>query len=182
MTRRIKEVLIAVVVGALLTLGSIAVFGALSGSNRTPTLTFASCEPHNVKGSQVQVRLTDGGGMMGGGTMMLSLSADRQTVPAGEVTFIATNYGQLNHELLILPAPADGPGTRPVDTSGKIDEASSLGEASRSCGSGAGNGISPGTRSWITVDLQPGTYELLCDQPWHYADGMFNTIGVIGVP
>lgn len=77
--------------------------------------------------------------------MMLSLNADRTSVPAGEVTFVATNYGQLNHELLILLVPADGPGTRPVDSGGKIDESSSLGEASHSCGSGAGNGVSPGT-------------------------------------
>jgi hypothetical protein len=72
----------------------------------------------------------------------------------------------------------DGPGTRPVGTDGKIQESSSLGEASRSCASGVGDGIAPGTRSWITVNLSPGTYEVLCDQPWHYANGMFTTITV----
>ena len=178
MTRRTKEVAVAVAVAVVLTLGSIGIFAAFVGSTKAPVLKLASCEPHGVTGSEVQVDLTDRGGMMGGGAMMLSLTADKSSVPAGKVTFVATNYGQLNHELLILPMPADGPGTRRIDASGKIDESSSFGEASHSCGSGAGDGISPGARSWVSIDLKPGNYELLCDQPWHYADGMFSTIEV----
>ena len=178
MTRRTREVAVAGAVAVLLTLGSISIVAVFFGSNRAPVLTLASCQPRGVNGSEIQVNLTDRGGMMGGRSMMLSLSADKTSVPAGKVTLVATNYGQLNHELLILPVPADGPGTRPIESNGKIDESSSLGEASHSCGSGAGNGISPGARSWVTVELTPGTYELLCDQPWHYADGMFGTIEV----
>ena len=49
---------------------------------------------------------------------------------------MVTNDGALNHEFLVLPMPADGIGTRPVGGNGKIDEASSLGEASTSCGEG----------------------------------------------
>jgi uncharacterized cupredoxin-like copper-binding protein len=25
----------------------------------------------------------------------------------------------------------------------------------------------------VTLTLRPGNYELLCDVPWHYADGMY---------
>lgn len=88
------------------------------------------------------------------------------------MTFVVTNYGALNHEFLVLPMPADGIGTRPVGNDGKIDESQSLGEASLSCEEGSGNGISTGSRSWVTLTLRPGNYELLCDVPWHYADGM----------
>jgi uncharacterized cupredoxin-like copper-binding protein len=117
--------------------------------------------------------------MMGGGSgMMVLLYASPTSIPSGKVTFVATNTGGLNHELLVLPAPADGPGTRAVGTDGKIDESSGLGEASKSCGSGTGDGITPGARSWVTLDLKPGTYELLCDIPWHYANGMFEQITV----
>lgn len=104
---------------------------------------------------------------------MLSLGANPSSVAAGDVTFVATNYGRLSHELLILPMPANGPGTRPLNANGKIDESSSLGEASNSCSVGAGSGITSGTRSWVTLDLRPGQYELLCDVPWHYANGMY---------
>ncbi|MFI4971056.1 MAG: sulfocyanin-like copper-binding protein [Hyphomicrobiales bacterium] len=138
-------------------------------------MRLANCGPQHPKGAVVGVTLADGGGgMMGAGNaMMVSVDASPHTVPAGTVTFVATNVGTINHELLVLPAPADGIGTRTVGTDGKIDEATSLGEASTSCGRGIGQGISPGATSWVTLRLAPGNYELLCDEPWHYANGMF---------
>jgi uncharacterized cupredoxin-like copper-binding protein len=168
---------IVAVLSMLSTIGLAAVFHSSDGSQ---VLSVASCGPTNSQGSVVQVQLSDrGGGMMGGGSgMMVLLYASPTSIPSGKVTFVATNTGGLNHELLVLPAPADGPGTRAVGTDGKIDESSGLGEASKSCGSGTGDGITPGARSWVTLDLKPGTYELLCDIPWHYANGMFEQITV----
>jgi uncharacterized cupredoxin-like copper-binding protein len=171
------------VVGAIgvIVLGTFLIVGAgrvrLGGGQ---SLTVSSCEPKTATGSVVNVTLSDrGGGMMGAGSaMMVSLVAAPDSVPSGQVTFVATNTGALNHELLILPLPSDGAGTRPVGSDGKINEQSSVGEASTSCGRGPGDGISPGTRSWVTVNLAPGRYELLCDEPWHYANGMFTELTV----
>jgi uncharacterized cupredoxin-like copper-binding protein len=171
------------VVGAIgvIVLGTFLIVGAgrvrLGGGQ---SLTVSSCEPKTATGSVVNVTLSDrGDGMMGGGSaMMVSLVAAPDSVPSGQVTFVATNTGALNHELLILPLPSDGAGTRPVGSDGKINEQSSVGEASTSCGRGPGDGISPGTRSWVTVNLAPGRYELLCDEPWHYANGMFTELTV----
>ena len=162
-------------IGVLL-VGTVLVIGA--GRARFgdgQSLAVANCEPKAASGTVVNVTLSDGGGaMMGGGSaMMVSLTASPASASSGPVTFIATNTGALNHELLILPAPTDGVGTRPVGTDGKINEQPSLGEASTSCGRGPGNGIAPGARSWVTINLALGRYELLCDQPWHYANGMF---------
>ena len=138
-------------------------------------LRVASCTPANLPGAIVNVTLSDrGGAMMGAGNgMMVALVASPATVSSRTVTFVATNVGALDHEFLVLPAPRDGIGTRPVGANGKIDESTSLGEASTSCGPGAGPGISPGASSWVTLHLTPGNYELLCDVPWHYANGMF---------
>jgi uncharacterized cupredoxin-like copper-binding protein len=165
----------------LLTLATLTfVVVAQSDFGSGQRLALANCGPTGVPGTVVHVTLSDrGGAMMGGANpMMVSLYASPNTVSAGTVTFIATNVGALNHELLVLPAPADGVGTRAVGSDGKIDESSSLGEASTSCGSGAGQGISPGATSWVTLHLTPGNYELLCDVPWHYANGMFTKLRV----
>jgi uncharacterized cupredoxin-like copper-binding protein len=172
-----------VVVGAVgaLVLGSAVLVGATSGRvGGGQSLTLAGCQPQVTSGAVVQVELSDRGGtMMGGGApMMVSLTASPDIVVSGPVTFVATNTGAMNHELLILPMPADGPGTRAVGNDGKIDERSSLGEASTSCGRGPGDGITPGSRSWMSVTLAPGKYELLCDEPWHYAGGMFTSFTV----
>jgi uncharacterized cupredoxin-like copper-binding protein len=151
---------------------------------RGQTLSLSNCEPRTTSGSVENVTLSDrGGAMMGGGSaMMVSLVGAPGNVGRGPVTFVATNTGTMNHELLIHPLPSDGSGTRPVGTDGRINEQSSLGKASTSCGRGPGDGISPGTRSWMTVNLAPGKYELLCDEPWHYANGMFTEFTVSSLP
>lgn len=165
----------------LLTFASLTfVVVAQSNFGSGQRLALANCGPTNVHGTVVYVTLSDRGGSMMGGSnpMMVSLYASPNTILAGNVTFVATNVGALNHELLVLPAPVDGVGTRAVGGDGKIDETSSLGEASTSCGDGKGQGISPGTTSWVTLHLTPGNYELLCDMPWHYANGMFTALHV----
>ena len=65
-----------------------------------------------------------------------------------------------------------------MGTNGKIDETLHLGEASRSCGADVGDGIAPGSTGWTMVTLKAGRYELVCDQPWHYAAGMFDVLTV----
>jgi uncharacterized cupredoxin-like copper-binding protein len=171
---RSREIWLVSFTVAALTLASIVVFVVATGAGPGRSLTAKNCLPIHPAATQVQVTLSDGGAMMGGSSM----NANASSVPAGAVTFVASNFGRLNHELLIFPMAPDGPGTRPVGTDGKIQETSSLGEASRSCAGGVGDGIAPETRSWVTVNLAPGTYELLCDLPWHYANGMFTTITV----
>lgn len=179
MTRRGATILAVIGAVGALTLGSLVVAGNVQGPFGTrQQLTLANCAPQHPQGTVVHVELTDRGGAMmgGGGPMMVAVVASPDVVSNGMVTFVATNTGALDHELVVLSAPVDGVGTRSVNSNGKIDESSSLGEASRSCGRGVGSGISPGTTSWVTLRLTPGNYELLCDVPWHYANGMFTSL------
>ena len=177
MTKRARGLLAIAVAASILTLASISALIAIRGIGPWRSLSIANCQPIHPSSTQVKVSLNDNGGMMGS-LMMVELNANVTTVSSGTITFIATNYGHINHELLILPEPTGGAGTRTFGASGKINENSSFGEASKSCASGVGNGISPGTRSWTSVNLAPGTYELLCDVRWHYANGMFTTLTV----
>jgi len=181
MTNSRARLLVVLGVVGILTFGTITAVSFAQGRfSSGPTRTISSCGPNRPQGTIVHDTLSDrGGGMMGAGNlMMVGLGASPDSVPSGVVTFIATNVGALNHEFLILPAPRDGVGTRAVGTDGKIDESSSLAEASTSCGRGPGEGISPGTSSWVTLHLAPGQYELLCDIAWHYANGMFAPFSV----
>ncbi|MER5916370.1 sulfocyanin-like copper-binding protein [Streptomyces sp. NPDC001982] len=107
------------------------------------------------------------------------LSAAPSTVPAGVVSLRVLNVGSLTHEVVVLPLPAgQAAGERPTGSDGKVNEAGSLGEASRSCGAGAGNGITPGAMAWSTVTVQPSRYELVCNFPGHYAAGMYTELDV----
>ena len=118
-----------------------------------------------------------GNGMMGGGAM--GLSADHATVPHGTVSFLVTNDGSIDHELVVLPlAGSQTAGARSVGGGGKIDEAGSLGEASTTGGAGPGDGIAPGGSGWVTVTLAPGHYELVCNIANHYRAGMYTQLDV----
>jgi hypothetical protein len=74
---------------------------------------------------------------MGAGGM--GLSADDAAVPHGNVSLVVANDVSVDHEMVILPlASSQDIGTDPVACDARIDEAGSLGEASRTGGGGAG--------------------------------------------
>jgi uncharacterized cupredoxin-like copper-binding protein len=146
---------------------------APNGQCTAPALprTVVDVELANMGGSRMM-----GGGMMGG-TMRIGIS--RQDANAGTVSFRVANVGSLVHELVVLPlANGDQVGSRPVGNDGKVIEAGSLGEASNTCGAGAGDGIDPGALGWVTIDLPRGDYELVCNLPGHYASGMYTLLRV----
>ena len=138
--------------------------------------------PRDLPGSTVIVRLGDMGmTQMMGGTATLGAHMMLRAVPgavrAGQVSLVAENMGWRTHELVILPlAVGESAGQRVPGPDGKVSETGSLGEASTSCGAGAGDGIRAGTVSWTTLTLAPGRYELVCNLPNHYADGMYQEL------
>lgn len=173
---------VAVVASAAVAVGAMgggadAGHGFLSGSRRAAP---------KLPGTVVNVSLANmGGSMMGGqgNTMMgrgaMRLLADRTTVPHGTVSFLVTNFGSIDHEMVVLPlADSQAAGTRPIAGDARIDEAGSLGEASKTDGDGAGKGIVPGASGWMTITLAPGQYELVCNLAGHYTAGMFTQLTV----
>lgn len=175
-------ILVAAAATLVLTAMSLLGVALLGAPSRARTAATAPCSAPALPGTTVKVNETDmGGGMMGGPMMdgAMRLSADRTSAPHGKVSFAASNLGSVPHELLILPLPqGQTPGTRTMGPDGRIDEAGLLGEASASCAAGEGQGILPRAASWVTVDLQPGRYELLCNYPGHYAAGMYAELTV----
>ena len=158
-----------------------------------PVLARSSRPAPSLPGTVVSVELTDMGGLMtgqGGGItargngMMgqgggMRLSADRVSAPHGTVSFLVTNSGSINHEMVVLPMLSSrGVGARPIGSDARVDEAGSLGEASKTGGAGAGEGIVPGASGWVTVTLAPGQYELVCNIAGHYSAGMYTPLTV----
>lgn len=150
------------------------------------TRRVVSCGPKTTARNRIQVVLTNmGGPMMGGGMMgrvrggMMRVVSDRSTVPAGRVTFVATNAGSVSHELVVLSLRhGQIVGTRPLQSDGRVNEGASLGEASATCRANSGDGIAPGATGWTTLNLASGRYELVCNLPGHYAAGMYTQLTV----
>jgi uncharacterized cupredoxin-like copper-binding protein len=113
--------------------------------------------------------------------MMQRIFVVPSTVPAGSVSLRVHNSGALTHEVMVLPLnPNQYPGQRAIGTDNKIDETGSLGEASRSCGGDAGDGVLAGATAWTTINLPPGRYELLCNIAGHYGAGMYAELDAVG--
>ena len=190
----------AIVLGAASTAAIAAATGGPSGSAHLGGAdSEAGCRVPPLAGATVDVELSDMGAMMGGphggGPMMndsqwwqhmpmrgmMRLAVDRLNVRSGTVSLRAFNVGAWRHEVVVLPLRAGkDAGERPIGTDGKVSETGSLGEASRTCGPGEGHpmGIAPGKAGWITMNLKPGRYELICNLPGHYAAGMYAELDV----
>lgn len=138
-----------------------------------------------LAGTVVNVSLTDMHGPMMdpvSGKMnahAMGLAVDKPKVAHGTVSFLVTNAGRIDHEMVILPlADSQTVGKRRFGADAKIEETGSLGEASKTDGEGGGEGIVPKARGWVTVTLAPGRYELVCNLVGHYASGMYAEITV----
>ncbi len=187
-SRQRTWLVVSLVTAVVLLVGSVtaaAAWGGLGRSNAAAGRSGwgammggqAAVSVPQLAGTTVHVTAVDMGAMMGGGRMNLVL--DRTSVPAGTVSLVLSNAGWRTHELVVLPlAAGQQVGTRPVGADGTVDESGSLGEASRSDGAGAGDGIQSGAAGWTTIDLPAGRYELICNIPGHYAAGMYAELTV----
>jgi uncharacterized cupredoxin-like copper-binding protein len=100
------------------------------------------------------------------GVSAMHIALDRDSVPAGKVTFRAVNRSKdLVHELIVVRVdstqaklPYDAKKQRVVEK--RIHH---LGEISD---------LKPGHSGAMTLSLKPGSYLLICNQPGHYEAGM----------
>ena len=83
------------------------------------------------------------------------VKADTTSAKAGKVTFAVKNTGATTHGLAIVPAPAQAPG-------GMLDESGFLAK---------GKDLAGGQSDMVTADLKPGSYQLVCFMPGHFAAG-----------
>ncbi len=101
-----------------------------------------------------------------------SVSVDAGSAMAGEVNFTIANEGSIGHEFLVVKTdievgkiPLDGDHfPEPAEGLEVIDE---IGE------------FPQGTTESLTLMLEPGKYQLVCNLPGHYAAGMHTGFEVL---
>lgn len=187
LARRVAMAIMATI-ASLVLVGCASIYHSGSGMMGARSVyhssTLTCTPPANLPGRIINVTLGDMGmsQMMGGNAplgMRMRLLAVPATLSAGQVSVVVSNMGWRTHELVILPlVTGQLAGQRVPGPDGKVDETGSLGEASTSCGAGAGDGVAAGSVTWTTVTLAPGRYEFICNLQNHYADGMYQEVVV----
>jgi uncharacterized cupredoxin-like copper-binding protein len=101
----------------------------------------------------------------------MQIALDRDTVPAGKVTFRAVNESKDQiHELIVVRN--DARTALPYDDNkNEVIEKHihHLGEIAD---------LKPGAKGTMTLNLRPGPYMVICNQPGHYKAGMMAALTV----
>jgi uncharacterized cupredoxin-like copper-binding protein len=134
----------------------------------------ASCSANNGNNNSVgngSVPQTGGNGQSVNVKMTTyKFQVDKPNIPSGPVTFHVTNTAEeQEHEMVLLKT--DLPGNQlPTNDQGLVDEEKlqSKGEVE----------VGQGETKDLSVDLTPGHYVLLCNEPGHYKNNMFLDITV----
>ena len=100
------------------------------------------------------------------------IKADRQSVKSGQVVFeVSNNSKNLVHEMIVVSVPRldaalpyDRKENRVIESAIK-----DLGEASD---------LPPGQKKTLRLELKPGNYILMCNQPDHFMSGMRTSLVV----
>ncbi len=117
------------------------------------TVTATSAPAVNPNARTVNATLTDS-----------RIVLDQATVPSGKITFLVSNTGTMTHEVVVLKTDVAADKIAPdPDEPGKMSEDGSQGES---------GDLDPNTKTSFTLDLAPGNYVLICNQPAHYLLGM----------
>jgi uncharacterized cupredoxin-like copper-binding protein len=110
--------------------------------------------------------------LSGEGDGQMAITVDHATVPAGRVTFVVKNDAvSQSHEMLVIKLPAPD-AELPYDAGkervpeGKVKKLREVSD------------LKPGTSKSMTLDLQPGTYRLICNVKGHYKAGMSTVLTV----
>ncbi len=102
-----------------------------------------------------------------------SVEVSASRAEEGEVVFAVANFGTVAHEFLVAKTTYE-PGKIPVGANNRFDEKD------------PGIEVIDEIKEWpvnearvLTLGLEPGTYELLCNIEGHYANGMYRSFEVI---
>jgi uncharacterized cupredoxin-like copper-binding protein len=119
----------------------------------------------------------DDEGSSGGGSITATekdfeIALDATTVDAGSVKFTIHNDGPSTHEFVVFKSEL-APDQLPTASNGTVDEE---GEGVESVDEV--EDLESGSDATLTVDLDPGSYVVICNLPGHYGQGMRTALTV----
>lgn len=123
-------------------------------------ITSAACTGSGGGDTTVDVSLKD-----------FSIALTPAAVAPGEVTFQASNEGPTTHEFEVFSVEGDvNANALPVEDGVAVTDGLTLVDEIED--------VTVGATPTLQLDLQPGTYAVICNLPDHYQQGMHATLTV----
>ena len=110
-------------------------------------------------------------GIISGHVKEWEVVIETDTVPAGTVEFSIENQGTIQHEFLVVKTDV-APGEIPVEGDRFSEEQESIFMVDEI------PEFEVGLTNKLVVELEPGTYQLVCNIAGHYQAGMFTQLTV----
>ena len=147
------------------TMALVVALGAVAGCSAAATKA-------PLPGTVVHVSITDHTAV----NLPMNFAIDKSTAPAGDVTFVVKNDGNIVHELVVLQTdtafdqiPVNAAGDPPAmvaSGANKIVEDNNVGET------GDPNMQKADARTFTIKDMKPGHYVIVCNLAAHYQMGL----------
>jgi uncharacterized cupredoxin-like copper-binding protein len=138
------------------------VVSACAGLFSLALIACSSSSSSSSAGSTASSSGTAGG--IGATEKDFAITLDSSSVASGNVTFNISNEGPSTHEFVVIQSDL-APDALPVKD-GEVEE-------DKVDGVGEQEDIAPGTTTPLSLDLQPGSYVVICNLPGHYEQGMY---------
>ena len=103
----------------------------------------------------------------------MSIELSQPYAPAGKVSFLITNAGTMDHEMVVLKT--DQPAGSFDTSTGFEGEPNRFNEDAKgltNVGETGDPAMKPGTQKMLTIDMATGHYAIVCNLSGHYAAGM----------
>ena len=155
--RKTRDTLAGVVLVALLAVAAVVGVSLIGGWHGAASKPAATGGAAAAGATPVDAQL---------GEMYIKL--DTRSVPAGKVRFHVANIGKVMHEMVVIRTNTPA-GRLPTNSAGEASEKGAAGEVSD---------LGPGRDEFLTLNLKPGHYALICNLPGHYKGGMFTNFTV----
>jgi uncharacterized cupredoxin-like copper-binding protein len=101
-----------------------------------------------------------------------AIDLDATSGESGPITFEIENVGEALHEFVVIATDLDA-GELPTGDDGDVDEEGGDMEIIDEV-----EDLAAGATAELTVELEPGTYALICNLPGHYGLGMYTSFEV----
>ena len=102
----------------------------------------------------------------------MSITLSQTSAPAGKVSFLITNAGTMDHEMVVLQTDQPADSFKITGFEGEPDRFNEDAKGLTNVGETGDPAMKPGTSMMLTIDLTEGHYAIVCNLNGHYAAGM----------